>query len=309
MFLDTLTFVLALAVLLVSANYFTAAAETIGTWLRLPAFVIGVFIVGIGTSLPELISGVLAVTKGASDIVPGNIIGANISNILLVTGMSIALNRRSVELQSAYIYIDLHFLIGSFFVFCMIGYDGNIDFLESFIGIVIFVVYAIYLIKGGTSTPQTSAPTKLAFPVKALVILLLAAVGIYFGADYTVLSISNIALKLSIPPSIVALTVLSLGTTLPELVVNISAIKQGKAEMAIGNVLGSCVFNTLVIPAVASAFGSILVPTVLLSFSLPVMAATGLLFYLLAQDKRMSVWEGWMFALIYLLFVLKIATT
>jgi cation:H+ antiporter len=171
----------------------------------------------------------------------------------------------------------------------------------------IFGIYAVYLIRGGVKEETTPVQVSTKFPVKALGLLLLSAVGIYFGADYTVQSISEIAASLSIPKSIIALTVLSLGTTLPELAVNISAIKQGKAEMAIGNVLGSCVFNTLVIPAVTSAVGVVGVPAVLLSFSLPVMAVCGLLFYLLAQDKRISVWEGLMLVMIYLLFVLKIA--
>jgi cation:H+ antiporter len=78
--------------------------------------------------------------------------------------------------------------------------------------------------------------------------------------------------------------------------------------MAIGNVLGSCVFNSLVIPAVASLFGPIAVPAVLISFSLPVMAGCGLLFYLLAQDKRISTWEGWLFVMIYVLFIVEVVT-
>ena len=307
MVLNLLIFIGALALLLTSANYFTNSAESIGKWLKLPPFVIGVFIVGIGTSLPELVSGVVSVTKGASEIVSGNIIGANISNILLVTGLAVALYRKPIALTSTYIYIDLHFLLGSFFTFYMIAYDGVITFGEAFVGLLIFGIYSVYLIKGGTKNEAEATEKATKFPLKAFGLLLLSAVGIYFGADYTVQSISDIAASLSIPKSIIALTVLSLGTTLPELAVNISAIKQGKAEMAIGNVLGSCVFNTLVIPAVTSAVGIVVVPAVLLSFSLPVMAACGLFFYLLTQDKRISVWEGTMLVMVYILFVVKIA--
>jgi cation:H+ antiporter len=306
MLLNLLVFIGSLALLLTAANYFTNSAESIGKWLKLPPFVIGVFIVGIGTSLPELVSGVLSVTKGASEIVSGNIMGANISNILLVTGLAVAINRKPIALTSPYIYIDLHFLLGSFFTFCIIAYDGIITFSEAFVGLLIFGIYAIYLIKGGTKNETGQVESDIKFPLKAFGLLLLSAIGIYFGADYTVQSISDIAASLSIPKSIIALTVLSLGTTLPELAVNISAIKQGKAEMAIGNVLGSCVFNTLVIPAVTSVVGVVIVPTVLLSFSLPVMAACGLFFYLLTQDKRISVWEGLMLVMVYVLFVVKI---
>jgi cation:H+ antiporter len=298
-----------LAALLVSANFFTRSAEELGKWLKFPPFVIGVFIVGIGTSLPELVSGILSVRQGASEILPGNVVGSNISNLLLVTGLAIAIGRKSISLGSAYIAIDLHFLVGSFVAFYIIAYDGKIEFSEAFIGIIIFMVYSFYLIRSGKAVefPADDPASKKSFPVKSFLILLATAVGIYFGADYTIQSISSIATELKIPKSIIALTVLSLGTTLPELAVNISAIRKGKAEMAIGNVLGSCVFNTLVIPGVGSLFGEIVVAPGILSFSLPVMAACGVLFYFIAQDKKISTWEGIMFTLLYVLFLIKIA--
>jgi cation:H+ antiporter len=301
-------FFVALVGLLTSARFFTNSAEIIGKFLGLPSFVIGVFIVGIGTSLPELISGIIAVNNQSSEILSGNIIGANISNILLITGFAVAINKKNIVLSSGYMYIDLNFLIGSFMFFYMIAYDGKIEPLEAFFGLAMFIVYAIYLIKGESSDKINEPALPTSFPIKALLILLLSAVGIYFAADYTILSLENIAIALAIPKSIVALTLLSLGTTLPELAVNISAIKQGKAEMAIGNVLGSCIFNTLVIPPIASLFGTITVASNLLSFSLPMMAACGVLFYLLTQDKRISIWEGILFICLYGLFVVKTVT-
>lgn len=301
-------FGIALTVLLLSARFFTAAAEAIGSWMRLPSFVVGVFIVGIGTSLPELISGVLSVQRGVSEILPGNIIGANISNILLITGMAAMLNRKTIYLSANYIYIDLHFLLGSVFYFVVISYDGLIGFAEAAIGILIFLVYAVYLIKG-EHEPQVeerhTSTKRPAFPVKQLIFLLASCLGIYFGADYTITSLSEIATALRVPSSVIALTLLSLGTTLPELAVIVSAIRQGKAEMAVGNVLGSCVFNTLVIPASASLAGTIQLPAELTGFSLPVMVACALLFYLLTQDKRISMWEGVMFFCLYILFIVK----
>ena len=303
-----LIFIVALTVLLVAAQFFTRAAEQIGGWLKLSPFVIGVFIVGIGTSLPELISGIISTGKGLSEIVPGNIIGASISNILLITGLAVVLNKKSISLNSTYIYIDLHFLLGSFFFFYLVAYDGVIRWTEAISGILIFLVYSFYLIRGGEKKTETeSKSVQTAFPVKALLLLIGSAVGIYFGADYTIFSLEKIALGFNVPASIVALTLLSLGTTLPELAVNISAIRQGKAEMAIGNILGSCIFNTLVIPGAASLISDVKVPHELTAFSLPVFAACGLLFYLLTQDKKISIWEGMMFICLYGLFILKIS--
>lgn len=305
-----LTFIAALMLLLFSARLFTQNASDIGKYFRLPEFVIGIFIVGIGTSLPELISGILSVNAGVSSIVPGNIMGACISNLLMVTGLAVVFYRKPIQLGSAYIYIDLHFLVGSFLSFTVIAYDGVITWQEAIFGIMIFIIYSIYLVKAGQLEdvmPDTEAKADAPLS-KSMVFLLMASVGIYFGADFTVNSIESIAKILSIPESVIALTVLSIGTTLPELAVNISAVSSGKAEMAIGNVLGSCVFNTLVIPFVVSVYGPISVPQVLIYFSLPFMLGAGLMFYLLTQDKKMSVWEGLLMIGLYCLFIFKVAT-
>ena len=312
MAIQFLIFVASLALLVFSARFFTSAAEKIGLFLRMPQIVIGIFIVGIGTSLPELISGSLAVKQGTSEILSGNILGSNISNILLITGLAVVFSqvmlKRGIDLASSYIFIDLHFLIGSFFYFCMIAYDGVIKTPEALMGLGIFIIYSLYLIRNvETIDVKEEKKEKGTFPIMSVGILLAACLGIYFGAEYTVSSLGKIALSLNVPSSIVALTLLSLGTTLPELVVNISAIRQGKAELAVGNILGSCIFNTLVIPPVASFFGTVTVPRDLLVFSLPVMAASGLLFYMLAADKKMSVYEGLLFVAIYIVFVLHIA--
>jgi cation:H+ antiporter len=310
MIIDIIIFLVALSTLLVAANYFTNSAEAIGAWFKLPPFVIGVFIVGIGTSLPELISGIISINNGASEILPGNVIGSNISNILLITGLAVIINRKKIILESNYLYIDLHFLLGSFIFFYMIAFDGNINPIEASIGIILFIIYSIYLIKEGTKeAANIDVPIKKPpIPIKYILILIATGVGIYLGAEYTVSSLNSIAITLGIPSSIIALTLLSLGTTLPELAVNISAIKKGKAELAIGNVLGSCIFNSLAISGICSLFGNIVVPQNLLSFSLPMMAVSGLLFYLLTQDKNISVWEGMLIVGIYVLFILQIAT-
>jgi cation:H+ antiporter len=233
--------------------------------------------------------------------------GANISNILLITGMAAVLNRKTITLSSGYIYVDLHFLVGSFFYFVLVAYDGVIRPLEASVGLIMFLVYSIYLIRGETAEAnKKNQEVRSEFPMKAATMLLLSGVGIYFGAEYTIGALRKIAQSIGVPQSVIALTLLSLGTTLPELAVIVSAVRQGKVEMAIGNVLGSCIFNTLAIASIASFFGNITVPPDLLQLSLPIMSACGLLFYLLTQDKRISVWEGLMFVSLYLLFILQV---
>lgn len=308
MMIDVLVFIAALTVLLFSANFFTRSAIQLGAYFKLPSFVIGVFIVGIGTSLPELISAVISVVSETSEIVPGNIIGANISNLLLITGVVALISKNDLNLGSKYLAIDLHYLIGAFFLFTMLAIDGQITWVESLFPLAAFMVYCYYLIKSGNTDDITLQQEALQqFPWVDSALILVASAGIYFGAEYTVSALGNIAGSLGVPASVIALTLLSLGTTLPELTVNITAIRNKQAELAIGNILGSTVFNTFFIPSVASFFGVIQVPQNLLGFALPVMLGAGVFFYLLTQDKKISKWEGLLFLVLYAFFIYKTA--
>jgi len=309
MLVPLIVFIVALAALIFSARIFTSSAEKIGHYYQLPPLVIGIFIVGIGTSLPELVSAIISAQNGVSEIVAGNVFGSNISNILFITGVVALMHKGDIILSSKYIFIDLHYLIGSMFAISLFSYDGVIDWHESLIGLGIFAVYSMYLVKNESVVPDQKKirlNMKGVFPWKNLGYLAIGGLGIYIGAEYTISSLSALALGFEIPNSIVALTILSLGTTLPELVVNVQAIRKGQAEMAIGNVLGSSVFNCLVVPTIASFISPLSVPTELLHFALPVMLASALFFYLITHDKRISRWEGMLFILIYLIFLLKV---
>jgi cation:H+ antiporter len=308
MTLSLIYFVTGLVVLLICADFFTRSAEVLGRWFGFSDFVVGVFIVGIGTSLPELISSGIAVSKGASEIVSGNIIGANTANLLLITGIVAAILKKGIDLGSRYIFVDLHFLIAAVFMLGIASLDGVITIYETGFSLLAFGVYCYYLIqssRGANLETNETIDLPKKFPIKETGLLVLTAVGIYFGADYTVSGVQGIAEGLSIPPAIVSLTLLSLGTTLPELAVNISSVRKGNAEMALGNVLGSCVFNTLLIPFVANVFGPIVISGTVLNFSLPVLVGSVILFYLVSQDKKISRWEGLMFIILYFMITSK----
>ncbi|MCS6916596.1 MAG: sodium:calcium antiporter [Chitinophagales bacterium] len=307
MLFDFAVFAAALVVLLYSANYFMEGAKRLGQWLGLPSLVTGIFIVGMGTSLPELVAAVLSVNRGVSEIVAANIVGANISNLLLITGVVAAAAGATIYLGSSYLYIDLHFMMGSILFFSILAYDGAITFVEAFIGLVIFLVYSLYIVRGN-GHQQAAGQAENRFPSMAFGILVLACVGIYFSAEFAIDALQEIALGLGVPATLVALTLLALGTTLPELAVNLTALRQGHAEMAVGNVLGSCIFNSTMIVPIASLFGSLHVSDDIIRFPLPLMGASALLFYLLTQDKKVSAWEGLLFLCLYALFLIKTVT-
>lgn len=306
MLLVFLTFVGSLAVLLVSARFFTVAAERIGLALGMSTFVVGVIIVGVGTSLPELISGLVSVSRGVSEIVSGNVLGANVSNLLLILGVSTLFSiLRPVYLGEAYIAIDLHFLVGSAFVLGVVMFDGEVGRLEGMCLLAAYGVFLAYLLReggsvnGGTDRPKVDP--------RDLSIAALSAVGIFFGANWTVGSLEDLSAGLGVPAAVVAVTILALGTTLPELVVSITAARAGKAALAVGNILGSCVFNALVVVGAGALYGTVRAPAELTGFVLPFFVGAALLFYLLLQDRRISQWEGMLFLLMYALFVLHVS--
>jgi len=142
---------------------------------------------------------------------------------------------------------------------------------------------------------------------KDYVILLISAVGIYFGADYTINSISEIASAFGVDDGLISITVLSLGTTFPELFVSISATRSGQPEIAIGNILGSCIFNAFAVSGVAAIINPIEVPQIMKQVALVFLLIAAVFFYLLSQDKKISKWEGMLFVLFYVVFFLKIS--
>jgi cation:H+ antiporter len=133
-----------------------------------------------------------------------------------------------------------------------------------------------------------------------------AGVGIFLSANVTLDALLALSTRLGVSPAIASLTILSLGTTLPELAVSISAARAGRADMAVGNILGSCVFNALGVVGVAALVGRVDVPPDLLRLPLPFFVASAALFYLLTQDKRVSRWEGVLFVLLYLLLLAEL---
>jgi cation:H+ antiporter len=307
------TFLVSLLVLIGAAKFFTEAAERIGLSLKLSPFMVGVVIVAIGTSLPELISGIIASTSGHSEIVIGNVLGANISNIFLILGVATLVSKRSIQLGKEYIFIDLHFMLGSATFLILFLLDGHISRIEGGSLILGFIIYQIYLMKSEKpdEMPTLNDPKVVKKMNKVrwtdVLILAVAAVGIFFGATYVVDSIKDIALAFNVDKTIVSLTVLSLGTTLPELTVTISAARRGQPEIAVGNILGSCIFNSFMVTGVGSMIRPITMPFGLAKTSLVFLAIAAVFFYLLSQDKKVSKWEGMLFLLFYIVFLLKIA--
>jgi cation:H+ antiporter len=305
-------FVMALAVLIKASDYFTDSAEKIGIYFGLPAFIIGVTIVAVGTSLPELLSSIFAVLSDSSEIVVGNVIGSNIANIFLVLGVA-AIIAKKLEVTYELVHVDLPMLIGSAFILAITIWDGVFTSLEAIICLLGLIIYVWYTIKVGKEHEATEKAVKKKkreekkiFPWKELGIFLISMIFIFIGAKYTIESVINLSSILEIGKETIAITAVALGTSLPELVVSIQAARKGRAEMAVGNILGSNIFNSYAVMAIPAFVGTLVIPETILTFALPAMLIATLLYYFITQDRQITKWEGALLILFYVLFIGKV---
>ena len=302
-----LVFVSTLIVLLKASDEFVKNSERIGVRLGIPSFIIGVTVVAFGTSLPELITSIFAVIEDSSEIVVGNVIGSNISNILLIIGIASVVGK-TVETKYKIERVDLPLLAASSFLLLMMLQDGSFQLSEAIICLVGMALYLMYTISSGKANKEEDeklTPTDENM-IKVVGFLLIAGAFIFFSAQYNVKAIIEIATLLGVGEEIIALTVVSIGTSLPELVVSLAAIRIGNADMAIGNVLGSNIFNTFAVMGIPGVIGTLIIPPGVVAFSLPIMVLATLLFIFVLRDRTVSKWEGAVLLLFYVFFIVKL---
>jgi cation:H+ antiporter len=298
-------FIVSLAVLLKASDWFVDSSEAIGLSLGISPFLIGVTIVAFGTSLPELATSIASVYNGESEIVVGNVIGSNITNIALVLGLT-AVVVREVEVGYNIWHIDMPFLWGSAFLLWFILGDFQVTFTESLILLAGIVVFLTYSFKGGEEETEEPPLERPQAQWKDYAMVVIGGVFVYLGATYTIYAITGISTQLGIAPKLIALSAVAIGTSLPEIIVSLSAARRGKASIAIGNVLGSNIFNTYVVMGIPSLLGPLEIPDDIKAFYLPLMIAMTILFGVMSNNRKINRWEGVILLLFYVLFLAEI---
>jgi len=305
-----IVFIVSLALLVKGADWFVESSEKIGLAFKISPFIIGVTIVALGTSFPELITSIFAVLKGASEIVVANALGSNITNILLIVGFS-AMVARKLIVKRSLIDLDAPLLAASTVLFIFIMWDKTVNFWEGILLISAFLVYLLYTIFQKREEDHLvleemveTVQTKLDF--KVFFFLILGGVLLAVGANYVVESVLKISEFLKISASLIAITAVAVGTSLPELVVSVRAAAKKKYEIALGNIFGSNVFNILIVVGVPALFKSLTVDELTFNIGLPFLIAATLLFIISGISRRIHIWEGIMYILIYVLFIVKL---
>lgn len=242
--LQILLLVVGFTMLVKGADWFVDGAAGIAAKFGIPQLVVGLTIVAMGTSAPEAAVSITAAFKGNADISVGNVLGSNILNILIILGLTGLIT--NVAIQKSTLMIEMPFMLVITLVFMFQGMnDGQISFVEGIILWVLFIAYLAYLFvlakKGNEEEDEPESR-----PVWKL--LLLGVVGgavVVLGSNITVDAATSIAQMIGLSERFIGLTIVALGTSLPELVTSVTAAKKGNADIAIGNIVGSNIFNIL----------------------------------------------------------------
>lgn len=245
--------VLGFVFLIKGADFLVEGASSIAKKFHIPEIIIGLTIVSIGTSMPELFVSVTSAINGMSDMAVGNVIGSNICNLLLILGASSIIRPVLFQKQTKYIEIPMLVLITIVFGI-MANTGGGISRIEAIGLLFMFVLFVAYTIWTGLKEKKNSKNEVVnenkGFKNSMLFNALLVIVGIIalkYGGDFVVDGAVYVAKKFSVSDAVISLTILAIGTSLPELVTSVTAAFKGSSDIAIGNIIGSNIFNILLI--------------------------------------------------------------
>lgn len=306
-----LTLIVSIGLLVFCADRFTHSAVHIARLLRLPEFVVGVTVVSIGTSLPELITslaGVISSSPAAAQVVVGTVIGSNIANILLVGGLAavivkkIDFEKKMIELETVLLTISAGFLV-------LTAMDGEVTRAEGLAMVCSFIILLIFSIK---EYKNKSIPKEYPHALSALSTLrsftglFFFAAGMAVTAWLVITSTLRVGELSGFATASLAATVIAVGTSLPELLVTIQAAIKKHAGIALGNIIGSNVFNILAIIGIPAILKNLPVNPEMLWLGLPFFGAASLLYIFTGLSKRLTRYEGGIFLVLYILFLGKI---
>ncbi len=299
-------FVVALLVMVKGADWLLESAEKIGRAFGMSSFLIGVLIVGLGTSLPELAAAIFGVLDGVPEVVVSNAVGSNVSNILLIVGVA-AIIGGSMRVKKDLIDIDLPLLAISTVIFVGVVFDQVVTRGEAILLLISYGVHLLYMIfhTDHEKEAEDGGDTCIACP-KDYVMLFVGMAGLIFGAKYVITSVVALADIFHISPALISITAVAIGTSLPELIVSIKAARARKPDIAIGNIFGSNAFNALVVVGIPALFVSLPVDDQTFFIGVPIMAMATLLFIVTGISRRIHVWEGAMYLVFFVFFIGKL---
>lgn len=286
--MDIITIILLLigfVFLIKGADMFVDGASDLATKLKVPAMIIGLTIVAFGTSAPEAAVSITSALANSNAIAVSNILGSNIFNLLAVLGITSIMYK--IDIKPVSLKQDFPILLGSsvlLLIFIVTG--AQISRIEGILFLILIIAYVIYLIyKAKKDSKNMPVGTTHLSSVKIGIYIILGLILIIFGSDLVVDAAKDIALSIGMSETLVGLTIVSIGTSLPELMTSVTAAYNKNTEIAIGNAVGSCIFNILFILGITTAITPIATTNVMIIDTI-IMLATVVITYILAYDKN-----------------------
>ncbi len=249
--LQVVLLVAGFVLLIKGADWFVDGSSAVAAKFGIPQLIIGLTIVAMGTSAPEAAVSIAAAVNGSAEITIGNIVGSNILNILIILGVSSVITALAVARTT--IRYEIPFMIAITGILLLLGLDGSIGLIDGIILLALFAAYLTYLFIMARKDKDKESGEGISLSVpKSIIFIIVGLAMIILGSNLTVDAASYIASALGLSERFIGLTIVALGTSLPELFTSVSAARKGNADIAIGNIVGSNIFNILFVVGLSS---------------------------------------------------------
>ena len=313
MLLNIILLIVGFVLLIKGADIFVDGASSTAQNLKISKMLIGLTIIAFGTSAPEFAVSMSALAKGSTDMVLGNVFGSCITNILLILGIAAVINPINIANNTVKKELPLTLLISTLLVVLFIDIklgNGNINQITRSDAIVILLFFSVFLyyllsIAQDKKKEKESKP-KLKIG-KSLLFVALGLVGIIIGSNTVVNNASSIAKTLGLSERIISLTIIALGTSLPELVTTIVSSKKGEQDLLLGNIIGSNIFNICVVLGIPAAIFGNVTPSSFQSIDLYMLIASTFILFIFSETKRtITRFEGVLMLLLFIIYYVAI---
>ncbi len=314
MLLSIFLIIIGFVLLIKGADFLVEGSSSVAKRFYIPEIIIGLTIVSIGTSMPELFVSSTSALNNSSDMAIGNIVGSNLCNLLLILGLSTIINPVKFQRETRLIELPLCLAITIIFtIFC--NTLQNISRIEGLILIILFMFFILYTIIMGKKGKQFDkdgaiieipSENKTLSMSKSVIFIILGIIGLKIGGDLTVENATIIARMFNVSEKIISLTILAIGTSLPELVTSVTAAIKGNSDIAIGNIIGSNIFNILLIIGV-SALISPLTYNLTYNIQIGILILSTIvlaLFPIIPPKNEMSRFNGAIYLIMYIIYMI-----
>lgn len=294
---DIVIIIIGIYIVLKGADLLTEGAVSLAQRMDMPKMLIGLTVVAVGTSMPEFFVSVTSALQGTTDLAVANVVGSNIFNVLLIAGMSAAVSPMVISRST--VRRDIPVAILASFLLLGFGIYGGIPRWAGILFLAFLVVYTLLAIRTATPDENSETVMKSYTLTGAFGRVVIGLAGLVVGSDCFVSSATDVAAMLGVSEAVIGLTIVAGGTSLPELATSVVAARKGQSAIAMGNVIGSCVYNILLIIGVTGVIAPMTINGLtIVDFSM-MMVSIALLWLFSFTRYKVERWEGWLMIAIF----------